>query len=96
MAGDAIRKILNGAEHGPVLKRLEVVRKKQRITSKYLDSIHTKEASLGFEHLVPGLSDVTERRNRRYKNSQPDINDKEDLSELMSLSDDETIDWSEE
>lgn len=96
MAGDAIRKILNGAEHGPVLKRLEVVRKKQRITSKYLDSIHTKETSLGFEHLVPGLSDVTERRNRRYKNSQPDINDKEDLSELMSLSDDETIDWSEE
>ena len=53
MAGDAIRKILNGAEHGPVLKRLEVVRKKQRITSKYLDSIHTKETSLGFEHLVP-------------------------------------------
>ena len=51
---------------------------------------------MGFEHLVPGLSDVTERRNRRYKNSQPDINDKEDLSELMSLSDDETIDWSEE
>ena len=96
MAGDAIRKILNGAEHGPVLKRLEVVRKKQRITSKYLESIHTRETSLGFEHLVPGLSDVTERRNRRYKNSQPDINDKEDLSELMSLSDDETIDWSEE
>ena len=96
MASDAIKKILNGAEHGPVLKRLEVIRKKQRVTSKYLESIHTKETTFGFEHLVPGLSDVAERRNRRYKNSQPDINDEEDLSELMSLSDDETIDWSEE
>ena len=78
------------------MKRLEVVRKKHRVTSKYLDSIQTKETSFGFEHLVPGLSDVAERRNRRYKNSQPDINDEEDLSKLMSLSDDETIDWSEE
>ena len=96
MASDAIKKLLNGAEHGPVLKRLELIRKKQRITSKYLDSIHTKEPSSGFEHLVPGLSDVAERRNRRYKNSQPDINDEEDLSDLMELSDDETIDWAEE
>mgnify|MGYP001316698994 FL=1 len=96
MASDAIKKLLNGAEHGPVLKRLELIRKKQRITSKYLDSIHTKEPSSGFEHLVPGLSDVAERRNRRYKNSQPDINNEEDLSELMELSDDETIDWAEE
>ena len=96
MASDAIKKLLNGAEHGPVLKRLELIRKKQRITSKYLDSIHTKEHSSGFEHLVPGLSDVAERRNRRYKNSQPDINNEEDLSELMELSDDETIDWAEE
>ena len=96
MASDAIKKLLNGAEHGPVLKRLELIRKKQRITSKYLDSIHTKESSSGFEHLVPGLSDVAERRNRRYKNSQPDINNEEDLSELMELSDDETIDWAEE
>tara|TARA_B100000945_G_scaffold55295_3_gene40620 strand:- start:6832 stop:7578 length:747 start_codon:yes stop_codon:yes gene_type:complete len=96
MASDAIKKLLNGAEHGPVLKRLELIRKKQRVTSKYLDSIHTKDASSGFEHLVPGLSNVAERRNRRYKNSQPDINDEEDLSELMELSDDEAIDWSEE
>ena len=96
MASDAIKKLLNGAEHGPVLKRLELIRKKQRITSKYLDSIHTKEPSSGFEHLVPGLSDVAERRNRRYKNSPPDINNEEDLSELMELSDDETIDWAEE
>ena len=79
-----------------MLKRLELIRKKQRVTSKYLDSIHTKDASSGFEHLVPGLSNVAERRNRRYKNSQPDINDEEDLSELMELSDDETIDWAEE
>ncbi len=30
MASDAIRNLLNGAEHGPVLKKLELVRKKQR------------------------------------------------------------------
>jgi ribosomal RNA assembly protein len=96
MASDAIKNLLNGAEHGPVLNKLEVVRKKQRITSKFLDNIETKEGSLGFEHLVPGLSNIAERRNRKYKNSQPDIEDEEELSELMSLSDDETIDWSEE
>ncbi|CAI8226948.1 MAG: Uncharacterised protein [Methanobacteriota archaeon] len=96
MASDAIKSLLNGAEHGPVLKKLEVVRKKQRISSKTIDYIETKETSLGFEHLVPGLSNITERRNRKYKNSQPDINNEEDLEELMSLSDDENIDWSEE
>ena len=96
MASDAIKSLLNGAEHGPVLKKLEVVRKKQRISSKIIDYIETKETSLGFEHLVPGLSNITERRNRKYKNSQPDINNEKDLEELMSLSDDENIDWSEE
>ncbi len=96
MASDAIKSLLNGAEHGPVLKKLEVVRKKQRISSKTIDYIETKETSLGFEHLVPGLSNITERRNRKYKNSQPDINNEKDLEELMSLSDDENIDWSEE
>tara|TARA_X000000368_G_C23025006_1_gene709757 strand:- start:1477 stop:1992 length:516 start_codon:yes stop_codon:yes gene_type:complete len=96
MASDAIKSLLNGAEHGPVLKKLEVVRKKHRISSKSLESIETKETSLGFEHLVPGLSNIAERRNRKYKNSQPDINNEEDLVELMSLSDDENIDWSEE
>ena len=96
MASDAIQNLLTGAEHGPVLKKLEVVRKKQRIYSRSLDSIETKENPLGFEHLVPELSNVSERRNRKFKNSQPDINDAEDLAELMSLSDDETIEWSEE
>ena len=47
-------------------------------------------------HLTLELSNVSERRNRKFKNSQPDINDEEDLAELMSLSDDETIEWSEE
>ena len=79
MASDAIKSLLNGAEHGPVLKKLEVVRKKHRISSKSLESIETKETSLGFEHLVPGLSNIAERRNRKYKNSQPDINNEEDL-----------------
>ena len=96
MASDAIKNILNGAEHGPVLKKLEVVGKKQRVTSKYLESIETKGEPLGFEHLVPGLSNIAERRNRRFTNSQPDIDDEEELSELMSLSEDEKIDWSEE
>jgi len=94
VASDAIRKILNGAEHGPVLKRLENIRKKQRIDSRSLESIEIKEKSLGFEHLVPGLSNITQRRNRKLKSFQP--NNDEDLSELMKLNDDEKIDWSEE
>jgi len=96
MASDAIRNLLSGAEHGPVLKKLELVRKRQRISSKSLGYIETRDSSLGFEHLVPGLSNISDRRNRKYKNSQPDINDEEDLKELMELSDDEEISWSEE
>ena len=59
-------------------------------------SIELKENSLGFEHLVPGLSNIAERRNRKLKNFQPDINNEEDLSKLMKLGEDEQIDWSEE
>ena len=96
MASEAIKKLLNGAEHGPVLKRLEIIGRKQRITSRSLESIELKENSLGFEHLVPGLSNIAERRNRKLKNFQPDINNEEDLSKLMKLGEDEQIDWSEE
>ena len=50
----------------------------------------------GFENLVPGLSEVSDRRSRRMRASQVDPEDEEAVAEMMELSDDENITWEEE
>ena len=50
----------------------------------------------GFENLVPGLSDVSDRRSRRMRASQVDPEDEKAVAEMMELSDDENITWEEE
>ena len=96
MAAAAIENLLGGAEHGPVLKHLERARRRLRLTQRSLDYIETKGGATGFEHLVPGLADVSARRHRRFTSSQPDPNSEEDLAEMMALTEDESIEWSEE
>ena len=49
-----------------------------------------------FSNLVPGLSDVAKRRNRRMKASQVDPENEEEVTEMMILADDEEISWEEE
>ena len=96
MATVAIENILGGAEHGPVLKHLERERRRLRLSRRTIDYIETKEGATGFEHLVPGLAEISQRRHRRYTSSQPDPDNEEELDELMTRSEDESISWSEE
>ena len=96
MATAAIQNLLGGAEHGPVLKHLERSRRRLRLSRRSLDYYETKGGETGFEHLVPGLAEVSKRRNRRFTGSQPDTESEEELAEMMTLTEDESIEWSEE
>ena len=99
-ARQAIEMLAGGSEHGTVLGYLERDRKRARLDSKSLDA-HQERAteakpSAAFDALVPGLAEVSQRRNRRMKASQVDPEDEEAVSEMMVLSDDEQIHWEEE
>lgn len=96
LATAAIQNLLGGAEHGPVLKHLERERRRIRLSHRRLEYIETKSGATGFEHLVPGLADVSARRHRRFTSSQPDPDSEEDLAEMMALTEDESVDWSSE
>ena len=50
----------------------------------------------GFEDLVPGLSDARNRRNRRFKNAQVDLEDQSQIDDMVDLEDDESVTYSEE
>ena len=91
--------LASGSEHGSVIKYLEKERKKTRLESRSIDYIETKDddTSVGdFSDLVPGLSDVSERRSRRLRAHQVDPEDSEAVEEMMQLAEDETVSWEEE
>tara|TARA_A100001037_G_C14976523_1_gene556158 strand:- start:134 stop:877 length:744 start_codon:yes stop_codon:yes gene_type:complete len=98
-ARQAIEMLASGSEHGTVLKFLERERKKSRLESRSLDSIAEKEYASStddFSGLVPGLSDVANRRGRRLKAAQVDPGNEEEVQEMMDLADDEEVSWEEE
>jgi ribosomal RNA assembly protein len=98
-ARQAIEMLAGGSEHGSVLGFLEKDRRKSKISNRSLDSIEIKSASVettGFENLVPGLTEISNRRSRRMRASQVDPEDGEAVFEMMELSEDETVVWEEE
>lgn len=96
----AVERLAGGAEHGSVISQMERQTRDLRMASKVIAYDEAKEpvaqVTGGFEALVPGLDDVARRRNRRLKAHQVDIEDPVAVSEVMSLEDDESIEWSEE
>ena len=98
-ARQAIEMLAGGSEHGSVLGYLEKDRRKAKLSNRSLDSIEIKSDSAettGFENLVPGLSEISDRRSRRMRASQVDPEDGEAVIEMMELSEDETVIWEEE
>ena len=97
LAAPAIEGILRGSEHSTILHGLEQDRKRQRLRSRRLESYegHTDESST-FETLVPGLAEARRRRERRFKDSQVDPEDEEEVSSILDLADDEEIVYEEE
>ena len=98
-ARQAIEMLAGGSEHGSVLGYLEKDRRKAKLSNRSLDSIEIKSDSVettGFENLVPGLSEISDRRSRRMRASQVDPEDGEAVIEMMELSEDETVIWEEE
>lgn len=98
-ARQAIEMLAGGSEHGSVLGYLEKDRRKAKLSNRSLDSIVIKSdpvENIGFENLVPGLSEISDRRSRRMRASQVDPEDGEAVFEMMELSEDETVIWEEE
>ena len=98
-ARQAIEMLAGGSEHGSVLGYLEKDRRKAKLSNRSLDSIVIKSdpvENVGFENLVPGLSEISDRRSRRMRASQVDPEDGEAVFEMMELSEDETVTWEEE
>lgn len=98
-ARQAIEMLAGGSEHGSVLGYLEKDRRRSKLSNRSLDSIELKPLSPtsdGFENLVPGLSEVSDRRSRKMRASQVDPEDDEAVAEMMELSEDENIVWEEE
>ena len=98
-ARQAIEMPAGGSEHGAELGYLEKDRRRSKLSNRSLDSIELKPLSPtsdGFEDLVPGLSEVSDRRSRKMRASQVDPEDDEAVAEMMELSEDENIVWEEE
>lgn len=98
LAAPAIEGILRGSEHSTILHGLEQDRKRQRLRSRRLESYegHSTDESSTFETLVPGLAEARRRRERRFKDSQVDPEDEEEVSSILDLADDEEIVYEEE
>lgn len=100
LARQAVEMLAGGSEHGTVLSFLERRRKRMKFDNRSLDSIVAKESkeetSTGFDGLVPGLSDVSERRGRKLRASQVDPEDEDAVEDMMEMADDEHIVWEEE
>mgnify|MGYP003689250639 FL=1 len=100
LARQAVEMLAGGSEHGTVLSFLERRRKRMKFDNRSLDSIEAKESkeetSTGFDGLVPGLSDVSERRGRKLRASQVDPEDEEAVEGMMEMAEDEHIVWEEE
>ena len=98
-ARQAVEMLAGGSEHGSVLGFLEKDRRRAQLSNRSLETIAVKSQDPsrgGFENLVPGLSEVSDRRSRRMRASQVDPQNDEAVAEMMELSDDETIVWQEE
>ena len=99
-ARQAIEMLAGGAEHGTVLNFLERDRRRNRLVNRSLDTIEIKDDPApqagGFENLVPGLADVSNRRGRRMRAAQVDPSDDEAVDSMMDLAEDEQVDWEEE
>ena len=99
-ARQAVEMLSGGAEHGTVLNFLERDRRRSRLTNRSLETIEIKDdpvpLAAGFENLVPGLADVSQRRSRRMRASQVDPEDDEAVESMMELAEDEQVDWEEE
>lgn len=99
-ARQAVEMLAGGAEHGTVLNFLERDRRRSRMVNRSLDTIEIKDDSVpsagGFENLVPGLADVSNRRGRRMRAAQVDPQDEEAVDAMMELAEDEQVDWEEE
>ncbi|MBA88904.1 MAG: RNA-processing protein [Euryarchaeota archaeon] len=99
-ARQAIEMLARGSEHGTVMKFLERERKRSRLDGRSIDYVEVKSdikvESGEFQDLVPGLAAVADRRNRRLKAVQVDPEDKEEVREMMELSEDENVSWEEE
>jgi len=99
-ARQAIEMLAGGSEHGTVIGFLERDRKQARLNARSLDTYEEREDArpdiAGFEGLVPGLAEFSQRRERRMKAAQVDPEDEEAVAEMMELADDEGIVWEEE
>jgi ribosomal RNA assembly protein len=100
LARQAVEMLAGGSEHGTVLSFLERRRKRMKFDNRSLGSIEAREAkeetSTGFDGLVPGLADVSERRGRRLRSSQVDPEDDDAVVDMMEMAEDEHIVWEEE
>ena len=99
-ARQAIEMLAGGSEHGSVIGFLERDRKRARIMDRSLETFEEREdqglAGRGFEGLVPGLAEVSQRRDRRMRAAQVDPEDVDAVQEMMELAEDESISWEEE
>ncbi len=100
LARQAVEMLAGGSEHGTVLSFLERSRKRMKFHNRSLESIEAKEskeeAPTGFDGLVPGLADVSQRRGRKLRASQVDPEDGEAVVDMMEMAEDEHIVWEEE
>ena len=98
-ARQAIEMLAGGSEHGSVLGYLEKDRRRAKLSNRSLESIELRQDnpnSGGFEALVPGLADISDRKSRKMKAAQVDPENEEAVNAMMELSDDEEIIWEEE
>ena len=98
-ARQAIEMLAGGSEHGSVLGYLEKDRRRAKLSNRSLESIELRSDnpnSSGFEALVPGLADISDRKSRKMKAAQVDPENEEAVNAMMELSDDEEIIWEEE
>lgn len=100
MACTAIEGLLDGAEHSTVIRGMEKDGRRRRLEDRSLESYQIRESDAednsGFEDLVPGLSAARNRRNRRFRESQPEIQDQSQVDEIVDLEKDESVTYSEE
>ena len=100
MACTAIEGLLDGAEHSTVIRGMEKDGRRRRIEDRSLESYQIREPEVddqsGFEDLMPGLSAARNRRNRRFKNAQVDMEDQSQIDDMVELEDDESVIYSEE
>ena len=93
LAERAIAMLIDGAEHGAVLRMLERETKRQRLGRRSLESTEVRApTSPGFDTLVPGLADARQRL-RRLKAAQVGTEDAAAAAAMMELGEGETVAW---